>query len=144
MGGDLTAASQGLGRGTTMTFSIPLCVPGPGDAAAEGGQLMSCEADVVGAAAGGALAAPPSPTASLSPPATPSSLSPPSSPSSPYSPPAGAVSVLVAEDDPLSQKVMRKLLAALRLRFNIVGNGELAVTAYKQGARSAAHIHAPL
>jgi hypothetical protein len=41
MGGDLTATSEGLGHGTMLTFSIPLCVPAAGDgavAAEEGGQ----------------------------------------------------------------------------------------------------------
>jgi CheY-like chemotaxis protein len=169
MGGDLTATSEGLGHGTTLTFSIPLCVPAASDpaAAAEmGGQ--SGDASTPGAAeswdsssssaaallplpplcdeaqvaAAGTAAPQPSPAAPPppSPPPAPSTLSPPSisppaaSPSSPVLP--GAVNVLVAEDDALSQMVMRKLLAALRLRFTIVANGAAAVEAYKQGTRT--------
>ena len=45
-----------------------------------------------------------------------------------------SVSVLVAEDDPLSQTVMRKVLSRLGLRFTLVGDGAAAVEAYKQGA----------
>jgi hypothetical protein len=164
MGGDLTATSEGLGRGTTLTFSIPLCVPEPGDpaAAAEvGGQSgdasmpaaaeswdsssssalpLPCDDAQVAAAAAAAAAAPqPSPAAPPPPwPPSPStssrSLLPPASPSP--VPPGGAANVLVAEDDALSQMVMRKLLTALRLRFTIVPNGAAAVEAYKQGTRT--------
>jgi CheY-like chemotaxis protein len=41
-----------------------------------------------------------------------------------------ALSVLVAEDDPLSQTVMRKLLSRLGVRFTVVENGQLAVHAF--------------
>jgi hypothetical protein len=196
MGGDLTAASEGLGRGTTLTFSIPLCVPAAGDAAAaaaaeeEGGQSSSgggggvpvvdfpaaaaaaAAAAATAAAASGAsrdsgcaaalpplparddthpadasdAAAPPSlpaaPPAPWPPPPPSPSPSPPASPSSPVAPPIAPprggvnVNVLVAEDDALSQVVMRKLLSALRLRFTLVANGAAAVEAYKHGARA--------
>ena len=139
MGGDLTATSEGLGRGTVMTFSIPLCVPAPGDAAAaaEGeawsGEITPQRAEAHGAAAS-APPSPPSPLQMSSPPPSPSSsLSPPPSPSPPGAAP-GAANVLVAEDDALSQAVMRKLLRALRLRFAVVSNGAEAVEAFKQGA----------
>ena len=138
MGGDLTATSEGLGRGTVMTFSIPLCVPAPDDAAAaaEGEAASSGEITPQRAEAHGAASAPPSPPSQLqmsSPPPSPSSsLSPPPSPSPPGAAP-GAANVLVADDDALSQAVMRKLLKALRLRFAVVSNGAEAVEAFKQG-----------
>jgi hypothetical protein len=186
MGGDLTATSEGLGRGTTLTFSIPLCVPAADDAAvaaaAKGGQNGGGEPvpgiaaaaaaaaagdestpaapesdDSSGSftaalspstpraqhkhhAAGDASAAPPSSPAASPPPwslaTPPPSPSPPASPSTPGRPFApGAANVLVAEDDALSQVVMRKLLTALRLRFTLVGNGAAAVEAYKQGTQ---------
>jgi CheY-like chemotaxis protein len=40
----------------------------------------------------------------------------------------------VAEDDLLSQAVMRKVLSRLGLRFTLVGDGAAAVEAYAQGA----------
>jgi hypothetical protein len=59
------------------------------------------------------LAGPQSPLSLLPPPPVPSALS-----------------VLVAEDDPLSQTVMRKLLSRLGVRFTVVENGQLAVHAF--------------
>ena len=183
MGGDLTASSEGLGKGCTLTFIIPLCEPSAADSAAAAG---AADTAAVGSHSGGgalegggeitpwvaepaappsplqppparlppmrlpspAASPPPSPEASQSPvspspPPSPSASqlssapSPPASPTAPRAPLAldpGAPSVLVAEDDQLSQTVMRKLLSALRLRFTLVGNGAAAVEAYKQGA----------
>ncbi len=42
--------------------------------------------------------------------------------------------ILVAEDDALSQAVMRKVLGRLNLRFTMVGDGSAAVEAYRHGA----------
>ena len=108
LGGDLAASSDGLGKGCTLTFTVPLVVP----------------AEAV-------PAEPPRPP--LPPPVSP--LPPPgSSPAAATLGSSNAVRVLVAEDDPLSQTVMRKVLSRLGLRFTLVGDGAAAVEAYTQGA----------
>ena len=109
LGGDLTASSPGLGMGSTLTFTVPLTMPA--DAVPE--------------------EPPPLPPPPL--------LLPPLLPPPDASPAAAAgcgvgISVLVAEDDPLSQTVMRKVLSRLGLRFTLVGDGAAAVEAYTQGA----------
>jgi two-component system sensor histidine kinase EvgS len=172
MGGDLTAASEGMGKGTTMTFTIPLCEP-PGDVAVSSGAAVNAadapldgawalalpesaasrgisddsalkqeSEDAVAVTGGSAdgvpafaaplaalrpppLLPPPSPTASPAPPVTPPSVLP--SPN--------AAHILVAEDDPLSQAVMRKVLSRLGLRHTLVGDGAAAVEAYRRGAQ---------
>jgi hypothetical protein len=170
MGGDLTAASEGMGKGTTMTFTIPLCVP-PEDVVVSSGAAVDAadapldgawalalpesaasrgisndsalaQQDAVAVAGGTAdgvpafaaplaafrpppLLPPPSPTASPTPPITPTSSLP--SPS--------AAHILVAEDDALSQAVMRKVLSRLGLRLTLVGDGAAAVEAYRRGAQ---------
>lgn len=132
MGGDLVAESAGVGQGTTLVFTIPLMLPS-GEAAADA-----------------TPSPPPSPSSSrreppadelstprtpvqppLLPPPSAQYSPPPMSPSAPPSPPSpsdvSSLSVLVAEDDPLSQTVMRKLLTRLGVRFAIEVNGALAV-----------------
>ncbi len=111
LGGDLTATSEGLGKGCTLTFTVPLCVA-TGEQLAEGPATEDMPAEP-----------PPLPLPPL-----PASL-PPAEP-----PEAGGVSVLVAEDDKLSQAVMRKVMSRLGLRLTLVGDGAAAVEAYKRGA----------
>ena len=56
-------------------------------------------------------------------------------PAAPPSPPGGdisSLSVLVAEDDLLSQTVMRKVLGRLGVSFAIEANGALAVEAFRR------------
>jgi hypothetical protein len=130
LGGDLTAASEGLGAGCSLTFTVPLCVPPPGDAAAAALPALL----PVPHQNGKLLGSPPAEALELpetqSPPSPASSASPPASVSSA----AGAANILVAEDDLLSQAVMRKVLSRLGLRFTLVGDGAAAVEAYAQGA----------
>ena len=132
MGGDLTAHSEGLGLGTTLTFVIPLRTPPPESDAAGASALPPCELVAV---AGVASSPPPSPGAALSP-YTPPPLAPPQLPglSPPQSPSRGLLNILVAEDDLLSQTVMRKVLGRLQLQHTIVGDGAAAVEAFKKGA----------
>jgi hypothetical protein len=171
MGGDLTAQSEGLGNGTTLTFTIPLCVPSPEDGVprvssvrAGGGALQAPHAgSCAGAAAASnsdadahadersatptaALVAAATPPAVVAPPLTPSmppSDAPPAPPAAVSAasaanilplPRAAAHHILVAEDDALSQAVMRKVLSRLGLRFTLVGDGAAAVEAYRRGA----------
>jgi CheY-like chemotaxis protein len=47
---------------------------------------------------------------------------------------ASGTNILVAEDDALSQEVMRKVLGRLNVRFTMVGDGAAAVDAYNRGA----------
>ena len=112
LGGDLTASSDGLGKGCTLTFTVPLIEP----------------AEAV-------PAEPPPPP--LSPPLASSPPSPDSSPAAATAGGGEGVSVLVAEDDPLSQAVMRKVLSRLGLRCTLVGDGSAAVEAYTRGAHLA-------
>jgi hypothetical protein len=155
LGGDLTAASEGLGKGCIFTFTVPLCEPPPADAATAA--LLPpllllpphTEEDV--RSASGSLPAealdlsqtrlplehPPPPLSS--PALLSSSTPPPASPtmsSTDAEAAAGVVSILVAEDDALSQTVMRKVLSRLGLRYTLVGDGAAAVEAYMQGAAS--------
>ena len=109
MAGDLVAESAGVGQGTTLVFTIPLLAGGPSPPASPRLRVSS-------PAASDAPAIPPRPEPHL--------------PLQPALPPPAAVSVLVAEDDPLSQTVMRKLLSRLGARFTIVDNGALAVEAF--------------
>ena len=143
MGGDLTAQSEGKGKGTTLTFTIPLCMPRGGRpssvaAASEPEALPeaalppesrtvdgSSPVGVPGSRAdahedAAATAVPPSPASASSTP--PSPLPTPTEPN-----------ILVAEDDMLSQTVMRKVLNRLALRHTIVSDGAAAVEAYKHG-----------
>lgn len=116
LGGDLTATSEGLGKGCTLTFTVPLCVPTGEPQLAGGPAAEDMPAEP-----------PPLPLPSLPaavPPAEPPHLS----------PEAGGVSVLVAEDDKLSQAVMRKVMSRLGLRLTLVGDGAAAVEAYTRGA----------
>jgi CheY-like chemotaxis protein len=168
MGGDLLAASEGLGKGVTLTFIIPLCTPPlgssrssedgscvvhvtaaaavPPDDASSLDATATCVAGDEDSASGDSeqgsasrrAAMPPAPAAvgaSFVPPplqlapTTAAALS-----SLGEMPPARVANILVAEDDALSQAVMRKILTRLALRFTIVGNGVAAVEAYKQGA----------
>jgi hypothetical protein len=130
MGGDLTAASEGLGRGCVLTFTVPLLEP-PGDDA-----QLPCRSPPAAELAPPETR-PPSPSLPLPPPSPAlSSASPPASPAQA----GGGANILVAEDDALSQAVMRKLLARLGLRFTLVGDGAAAVDAYTHGA---ARVHAP-
>jgi hypothetical protein len=138
MGGELTAASEGRGMGTTLTFIVPLSVPPPGDGAAADDDAPSALPAVVeapldassrAAEAAEVIAPPPITTAR---PASPPPLPPLPPASTASSSSSSADNILVAEDDPLSQVVMRKVLQRLQLRFTIVGNGAAAVEAYKQ------------
>ncbi len=52
----------------------------------------------------------------------------------PAGPVASSTNILIAEDDALSQMVMRKVLRHLSLRHTLVANGAEAVEAYKRGA----------
>jgi hypothetical protein len=180
MGGDLTAQSEGLGKGTTLTFTIPLSVPSPEDGVPRVSSVRICRVSGFAAAsAGGALQAPhagscagaaaasnsdahvhanersATPTAALVAAATPPAVvAPPLEPfmppsDAPPAPPAtvsaasaanilplpSAAHILVAEDDPLSQAVMRKVLSRLGLRHTLVGDGAAAVEAYRRGAQ---------
>ena len=131
MGGDLVAESAGVGHGTTLVFTIPLLLP---DADAPSpppspSSSSTAQPDV-----------PPTPSTPVQPP-----LQPPAAMQ--YSPPlvnppaaslpsplsnAAALNVLVAEDDPLSQTVMRKLLSRLGVRFAIEADGARAVEAFQR------------
>ena len=119
MGGDLVAESGGVGQGTMLVFTIPLLLPDMN-----------------------APSPPPSPSSS-----TAHSTDAPLTPAAQFSPPlvnppaaslpsplhdAGALNVLVAEDDPLSQTVMRKLLSRLGVRFAIEADGARAVEAFQR------------
>jgi CheY-like chemotaxis protein len=121
-----------MGHGTTLVFTIPLLLPS--DAAADAPPSPPPSA----ASSDSSSDAPPAPCTPPQPPLQPPpsvEYSPqPMSPSAavPPSPPwnAGALSVLVAEDDPLSQTVMRKVLSRMGVRFTIVANGAYAVEAF--------------
>jgi CheY-like chemotaxis protein len=137
-----------------MTFTVPLCVPEPAEAAAAAAaaaalppQQTEEERDISRLLGSPEVLEPPaahSPHSTLPPsPASSAAASPPGSPS--LLPMAGArsataaaaaadVSILVAEDDALSQAVMRKVLARLGLRCTLVGDGAAAVEAYRTGA----------
>jgi CheY-like chemotaxis protein len=135
MGGELTAASDGLGKGATMTFSIPLRTPALDvEHAVPPAVSAAMEHEYVAA---GAL--PPAevellPPLDAQPASSRSSPSPPCSPSALLPPQLRQANVLVAEDDLLSQAVMRKVLQRLGLRFTLVENGAAAVEAYRNGA----------
>lgn len=129
MGGDLVARSAGMGKGTTLVFAIPLLSGGPPlPPSPRLSEALTPTSD-----------AEPEPVTSAQPEA--SYAPPPLSPCLPrrISPSPGlssaeasakALNVLVAEDDPLSQLVMRKLLGRLGVRFSLVENGALAVDAF--------------
>jgi hypothetical protein len=149
MGGDLTAQSEG--KGTTLTFTIPLCTPREGRpssvvaaAAAAAvapkpealpGALLPLESGTVHgspppAGVPGSRADAHEDAAATAVPPLPASAS--STPPSPLPTPTGP-NILVAEDDMLSQTVMRKVLNRLALRHTIVSDGAAAVEAYKHG-----------
>ncbi len=158
MGGDLLAESEGLGKGSTLTFIIPLCTPPlgssrssedgscvvhvaaaaavPPDDASSLDATATCAAGDENSASRRATtpAAPAAVGASFVPPPLKLALTTPSVLPVPEEPPARIANILVAEDDALSQAVMRKILTRLALRFTIVDNGVAAVEAYKQGA----------
>ena len=132
MGGNLVAESAGDGAGTTLTFTIPLLLPGepsppPSPRLEVASMRPSAQANGTGPDTPPRLelSAEPSyePPPLLAGPQSPLSLLPPP-------PVPSALSVLVAEDDPLSQTVMRKLLSRLGVRFTVVENGQLAVHAF--------------
>jgi hypothetical protein len=179
MRGDLTAASAGLGQGTTLTFVIPLCTPPPdlhgvpGGAADFPAPVLLVEAahtwlpggaDDTAAMPGGEAAgssghariatasssahddvscspAVPAPAVSASArlstipspwPTAPAASALPAA--APFFCAVSSTKILVAEDDALSQAVMRKVLGRLNLRFTMVGDGAAAVEAYRHGA----------
>jgi hypothetical protein len=139
MGGQLTAASEGRGRGMTLTFIVPLSVPPHGDGhAADGDDNVPAAPLPVTEAVADAVPRAVEATEPAAP--TPAAARPASSLASSSSASGGTATVpdniLVAEDDPLSQVVMRKVLQRLQLRFLIVGNGAAAVEAYKAGAHA--------
>ena len=114
MGGTLTATSEGRDRGTTFTFAIPLLEQ---DAGAPGSltaaqRTPSLKRDT--ASCGHSASAP--------------------EPDAQAASAAATVRVLVAEDDALCTAVMRKVLERLHVAGTIVGDGEAAVEAYKNGA----------
>ena len=111
--------------GTTLTFTIPLLTPPPGSEITTG-------ASMAGAAAAPPWAAALPDVSEAVPPASPVPPSPSSAPQSPVQ--EGGLHVLVAEDDALSQAVMRKVLGRMGLRHTIVANGATAVEAYRAGA----------
>ena len=132
MGGDLVAESAGVGHGTTLVFTIPLLLPDADAPSPPPSPSSSSNAQPADA--------PPTPSTPVQPP-----LQPPSA--TQYSPPlvnppaaslpsplsnAAALNVLVAEDDPLSQTVMRKLLSRLGVRFSIEADGARAVEAFQR------------
>ena len=115
MGGDVVAESAGHGQGATLTFSFPLCVPQPSEELQGDDSGASSPAD--------------SPISALSfvdsdvvvamPPLQ-------------LSEDVPAPRILVAEDDRLSQIVMRKMLIALNAISTIVSDGEQAVDAFRR------------
>ena len=126
MGGDLVAQSAGVGHGTTLVFTIPLLLPDV-NAPSPPPSPSSSTAQPADA--------PPTPATPVQPPPTAPQYSPPlvNPPAASLSSPlhdAGALNVLVAEDDPLSQTVMRKLLSRLGVRFAIEADGARAVEAF--------------
>jgi CheY-like chemotaxis protein len=138
MGGELTAASEGLGKGATMTFSIPLRTPALDvEHAVPPAVSAAMEHEYVAAGALPPAEVEPLPPLDAQPACSRSSPSPspPSSPSALLLPlQLRHANVLVAEDDLLSQAVMRKVLQRLGLRFTLVENGAAAVEAYRNGA----------
>jgi hypothetical protein len=156
LGGDLTAESEGLGKGCIMTFTVPLCVPEPAEAAAaaaaaalpplqteeerDNSRSLGSPAEVLEPPASHLPHAPPPPpppspasSAAASPPGSPSLLPMAVARSGATTTAAADVSILVAEDDALSQAVMRKVLSRLGLRCTLVGDGAAAVEAYRTG-----------
>ena len=133
MGGDLVAESAGDGQGTTLIFTIPLLLPG-GPSPPPSPRMEAASMRPPALADGAAPETPPRLELSAEPSYEPPPLlAGPRSPRSPQPPPQAvpsALSVLVAEDDPLSQTVMRKLLSRLGVSFTVVDNGQLAVHAF--------------
>jgi CheY-like chemotaxis protein len=135
MGGDLVAESGGVGKGTTLVFTIPLMLPSDAaDAPPSPSPPPSPSSSGDSQAPGSSPSTPrtpaqPPPSAQYAPPP----MSP--QPAAPPSPPGGdisSLSVLVAEDDLLSQTVMRKVLGRLGVSFAIEANGALAVEAFRR------------
>jgi|LakMenEpi03Aug12_release.lakeMendotaPanAssembly.Ray.scaffolds.fasta_scaffold1778883_1 hypothetical protein len=109
MDGTLSAESEGLHRGTTFTFAIPLIEQASPPSSPDSPLVLN------------ASRARPTPTPS-----------PP--PSSASETPSKPLRVLVAEDDLLCAAVLRKMLERLSVTGTIVGDGVAAVSAYTNGA----------
>ena len=153
MGGALVAHSDGLGKGTTMEFTIPL-LPVPrrsrrSSTSAAAGAAAAAMARLSSSHLQSQLSSsrPCSPCSTHDAPSSPTS---PTSPASPASTAADAPAaprasldapharVLVAEDDRLSQTIMRKLLPKMGFAPTVVENGALAIDAAVEAAATGA------